>query len=287
VIGAILGTVERLRRLVLAAFAPAVFAGACTLFTDLDTFNQPPSIVIGQDGGPDAPSTSNDDGGNAIGDAASDRGTTADAPTDGCGSPTWFCDDFDRATAVEAPWGGSIVTGGTLSITLDASVSPPGSLLVARDPAAVGSQVYLNTTLPAATKAVHVEFDLDLGPVTANTEIDAVQLTWLSPPPPCTTLGYFFVQDKTGPWVLQETYGGCDAGKNDNLPAPDGGFHHWALDITVGDVGVLQVRRDGVLVLNKGVLAPAGSGMKLQLGSGGAVTSGWTTHYDNVEFRVE
>lgn len=222
-----------------------------------------------------------------LADADSEAGDAAGDTIDVC--PHTFCDDFDRAGPLAAGWDTVINTGAaTLVLAPDASVSAPQSFLLSL-PAPQLEGGFLVKQFPQTATSARISFALSYASTTPGTaEIDLVQLQWDTLPGTCTSFGYFLIRDGTGPFDLQETYGGC--GGNENTPFLDlenTGFHAIAMEVTFGAIGTAAVRVeiDGTTKVDKltsHAIAP--SSLTLRLG-GGAVrdmSAPWDIRYDDV-----
>ena len=227
-------------------------------------------------------------------DGATDA--SADAPGDttlSCGHT--FCDDFDRNTPLDTGWDRLDNTGAAI---LELDGAPPEGFFTVELPAPAleGGFLVKNFAPPVANGSVRIAFDIEYSSADPSlAEIDMIQLQWDTPPAPCTSFGFFLVRDGagTGPFNLQETYGGCGGNENtaledlDNLPR-----RRIEMIVTLGAIGGAQVRVeiDGVPFVDKVVShAVPPSPLTLRLG-GGAVrdmSAPWKISYDNLEVDVQ
>jgi hypothetical protein len=200
-----------------------------------------------------------------------------------------FCDDFDRPGPIEAGWDSTANSGAAmLVLAADASVSAPQSFLLSL-PAPQLEGGFLVKQLPAATTSARIAFSVGYASTSLGTaEVDLVQLQWDVRPAACTSFGYYLVRDGTGPFDLQETYGGC--GGNENTPLGDrgnSGFHAVVMVVTFGAIGTARVRVeiDGNLGVDKPTShAIDPSSLTLRLGGGASrnMTAPWQIRYDDV-----
>lgn len=135
-------------------------------------------------------------------------------------------------------------------------VSAPNQL-EARLPMTTIEASLLRRAFPMTTVRATIDLQLGYASATSGTaEIDLVRLKWRTLPAGCTSFGYFLVRDGTGPFNLQETYGGCGGNVNNVLSNLDNtGFHRVQLDITFGGIGSARARVklviDGAAVVDK------------------------------------
>ena len=200
-----------------------------------------------------------------------------------------FCDDFDRPGPLEAGWDSVANTGAaTLALATDASVSAPQSFLLSL-PAPQLEGGFLVKQLPTATTSARIAFRVGYASTNLGTaEVDLVQLQWDTRPTTCTSFGYYLVRDGTGPFDLQETYGGCGGNANTALPdLGNSGFHSVVMLVTFGAIGTARVRVeiDGNLAVDKPTShAIDPSSLTLRLGGGASrnMTAPWQIRYDDV-----
>ncbi len=231
----------------------------------------------------------------APGDGLTD--TVADTPGDtalSCGHT--FCDDFDRTTPLETGWDRIDNTGNAVLSLDDSDPVDRFFLLELPSPNLEGGFLVKQLPAPTATGSVRIAFDLEYSSADASvTEIDLVQLQWDILPPPCTSFGFFLVRDGagTGPFNLQETFGGCGGNEDtpikdlDNLPP-----RRVEMTITLGAIGTAGVRidLDGENFVDKLVShAVDPSPLTLRLGGGAVrdVMAEWKIAYDNLEVDVQ
>lgn len=216
-----------------------------------------------------------------------------------------FCDHFDdRSGPPEAGWDGyTNVTGGTIALATDQSVSAPQSLLITipTDGTTLTGGRFLSKQLPLATTKTFVHVQLSYATAaTMNTEVDLMHLMWDTLPTGCTSFGFFFVRDGTKPFNLQEEYGDAGTGglcaggnvQNYSLNLDNTPFHDVQLEVTVGVQGTahLKLTVDGATVVDKPAThAIAPSTLTLELG-GGVSRNGlapWTIRYDDVLVDID
>lgn len=228
----------------------------------------------------------------APGDGAADAPDTPGDTTLSCGHT--FCDDFDRTTPLETGWDRIDNTGNAV-LSLDDSDPVDGFfLLQLPSPDLEGGFLVKQLPAPTATGSVRIAFDLEYSSDDPSVaEIDLVQLQWDILPMTCTSFGFFLVRDGTGPFNLQETYGGC--GGNENTPMEDIDNEpprRVEMTLTLGAVGTAQIRvdLDGKNVIDKLVShAVLPSPLTLRLGGGAVrdVMAEWKIAYDNLEVDVQ
>lgn len=204
-----------------------------------------------------------------------------------------FCDDFDRTGAPEDGWSARIVTGAATVAIASGGISP-SSHFEAGLPMTAIETALLERTFALTSMRATVDLDIGYASTTPGTaEIDLVRLRWIRLPAGCTSFGYFLVRDGTGPFNMQETYGGCGGNENNLLSNFDNtGFHHVRLDVTFGPIGIAHVTLgiDGTAVIDKATThAIEPSEIELQIG-GDAVrnmAAPWQFSYDNVLVDLE
>jgi len=203
-----------------------------------------------------------------------------------------FCDDFDRAPFLTG-WDAFDNTGAAnLAVSSETSTSAPNAYLIEL-PAPQLEGGFLVKRFPTTTTSATIAFQIQYTSTTPGTaEIDLVQLLWDTLPAGCTSFGYILVRDGTGPFGLQETYGGCGGNEDtafsalENLP-----FHPIVMTVTFGPVGTarVQVDVDGARIDKATSHAIDPSALTLRLG-GGAVrdmSAPWLIRYDDVVVDLE
>lgn len=201
-----------------------------------------------------------------------------------------FCDNFERVGAIEDGWDSKVVTG---TATVDFVESSSKNLAVTLPMTAIEAGL-LRKNVGTATTHASLQLRMGYASTTPGTaEIDLVRLQWNTLPPGCSSFGYFLVRDGTGPFNLQETYGGCGGNVNDLLMNLDNsGMHAVKLDVTFGAVGAARVALaiDGTTVFEQATShAIEASQITLEIG-GDAVrnmAAPWTFTYDDVFVDLE
>lgn len=210
-----------------------------------------------------------------------DDAATPDADT--CGHT--FCDDFERAGLIEEGWGLKLATG---TATVDFIETTSKSLGVTLPMTAIEAAL-LRKNVGAATTRATLQLRMGYASTTPGTaEIDLVRLQWNTLPTGCSSFGYFLVRDGTGPFNLQETYGGCGGNVNDLLMNLDNtGMHAVKVDVTFGAIGTARITLaiDGTTVVDQATShAIEPSEITLEIG-GDAVrnmAAPWTFMYDDM-----
>lgn len=197
-----------------------------------------------------------------------------------------FCDDFERTGPLEEGWD-SATNSGLAMPAIDNGqylVQLPGTSL---------EGAWLEKQLPKVTASivVHVRLGWD-SPTPGAAEVDLVQLQWLALPGTCTSFGYYLVRDGTGPFNLQETYGGCGGNEQNYLSSLDNsGLHEAVMTVTLGEVGTARIvlELDGATVVDRMTShAIAESELLLRVGGGASrdVVAPWDIRFDDLYVDV-
>lgn len=221
-------------------------------------------------------------------DPLDDSGTGADATppdvTESCGHT--FCDDFDRPGPLTAGWDSSTNSG----LATPALENGQYRLQL---PGTSNESAFIEKNLPQASSSIVVHVRLGWDSTTPGAaEIDMVQLRWLTLPGACTSFGYFLVRDGTGPFNLQETYGGCGGNEQNYLGSLDNmGLREMTMTVTLGAIGVASVRLDidGTTVVEHTTShAIEPSTLQLRLGGGAVrnVVAPWDIRFDDLYVDV-
>jgi hypothetical protein len=214
-----------------------------------------------------------------------------DATSDGDDMPPpcafTFCDTFDRDPPLQGAWDNATSSSGALQqlIANEYQLALPAPAL---------HNGFLEKTFPASATRAKLMFRLSYASATPGTaEIDLVQLKWNALPMGCTSFGYYLVRDGTGPFGLQETYGGCGGNENTSLGDRDNsGYHDVLVLVTFGAIGDARIRVDvdGTTLVEKATShAIAPSDLMLRLG-GGAIrnmSDPWLIRYDDVFVQID